>query len=283
MMAVCKKRTGTCKCFGNSTGFGFIIAEDGSNVFMHITNCIDGKMPVEGDVLTYELGPSTKKPGKTAALNVTGGSAKQTAEERANGGGKMTPMMLKIMKLEKELTDLKGEFTKLKADKIRKRAIPYCDIDVSAEERIKAIEERLAQRESKRSENDMAKTAKVQNSETETGKTGDSEIERMPIMHNKATEIELECQLQAIALTGMWIPLASTSGWVTGSVVRVNTKLNGDSVDEQEIVQGTLGEVLKTDDEGDLLISFAIAGGKLSQWVNVDKHMFLDGLDCPDG
>jgi CspA family cold shock protein len=155
MMAVCKKRTGTCKCFGNSTGFGFIIAEDGSNVFMHITNCIDGKMPVEGDVLTYELGPSTKKPGKTAALNVTGGSAKQTAEERANGGGKMTPMMLRIMKLEKELTELKVEITKLKAYKIRKHAIPYCDIDVSAEERIKAIEERLAQRESKRSENDM--------------------------------------------------------------------------------------------------------------------------------
>jgi cold shock CspA family protein len=79
--------TGTCKKFGNTSGFGFITAENGPDVFVHITDCIDGMMPVEGDVLTYELGPSTKKPGKMAALNVTGGSTKQTEEERREGKG----------------------------------------------------------------------------------------------------------------------------------------------------------------------------------------------------
>jgi cold shock CspA family protein len=62
--------------------------QDGVDTFVHITNCVDGKMPVEGDVLLYDVGPSAKKPGQTAALNVTGGSAKQTSEERAAGGSR---------------------------------------------------------------------------------------------------------------------------------------------------------------------------------------------------
>jgi cold shock CspA family protein len=116
------KSTGTCKRFGNCTGFGFIHVEDGMDVFVHITDCVDGMMPVEGDVLLYDLGPSKKKPGQMAALSVTGGSAKQTAEERNNGGkgkgwgtgatrsehGDMKYMML-MRKLEEKMGEIKKD------------------------------------------------------------------------------------------------------------------------------------------------------------------------------
>jgi cold shock CspA family protein len=106
---------GTCKTFGNTSGFGFIIAEEGPDVFVHITDCKDGMMPVKGDVLYYDLGPSTKKPGQTAALNVTGGSAKQTAEERKNGGKDMTFMMhMRMQKLEERIVEAMSDKEALK-------------------------------------------------------------------------------------------------------------------------------------------------------------------------
>jgi cold shock CspA family protein len=254
-MAPAVSLKGTCKTFGNTTGFGFITAEEGADVFVHITDCIDGMMPVKGDVLSYDLGPSAKKPGQKAALNVTGGSAKQTAEEKKEGGkgkgggggggkgqlrdgGDMASMMhMMSMRMEKMVSGILSEL-----------------IQVLKKQQQSVI---------------------VHSKATET--------ELKPIMHSKETEIELEWQLQAIALTGKWIPLVSQNGWDKGSVIRVNTKLTGDSEDAKEVVQGMLGEVLKKDDEGDLWISFAKEGGNVKQWVNVDKQKFLDGLDCPDG
>jgi cold shock CspA family protein len=225
--------TGKCKKFGNSTGFGFITAENGSDVFVHITDCADGMMPAEGDVLSYNLGPSTKKPGQTTARNVTGGSAKQTAEERKNGGkakgwgsGGKGPH-------EGDTTSRMFHMTMSKSN-----------------EMIQAIEKLI---------------------------TLLQPIEKKPKTHSKGTEIEAELSLQAFALTGKWIPLASRSDWDKGTIIRVNTSFKGDSEDAREVVQGQIGELAIKDDTGDLWISF----GKVSEWVSVGKQKFLDGLVDP--
>jgi cold shock CspA family protein len=145
--------TGTCKSFGNCTGFGFITADDGPDVFVHITDCTDGMMPAKGDVLFYELGPSTKKPGQTAAFKVTGGSAKQTAAERMSGGkgkgdGDMTsrmPMMMKMMQKLQNLESKMGIMETNVADILKKNAQEK-DSHAKLEGAVSAIEKKLEEK-----------------------------------------------------------------------------------------------------------------------------------------
>jgi cold shock CspA family protein len=103
---------GVVKFYNTEKGFGFIRGEDGQDAFVHITNCGDGMMPVEGDVLLYDLGPSTKKPGQSAALNVTGGSAKQTPR-RPNDFEALTT---KINQQAASSASLKAEVRQLQSD-----------------------------------------------------------------------------------------------------------------------------------------------------------------------
>jgi len=63
---------------------------DGGDVFVHIKDCKDGMCPRQGDVLTYDLGEGHGNKDKPVAINVTGGSAKQTQDGAAvivNGTG----------------------------------------------------------------------------------------------------------------------------------------------------------------------------------------------------
>ncbi|CAE7688017.1 cspA [Symbiodinium sp. CCMP2456] len=67
--------TGTVKSFNGAKGFGFIDCGFGTDVFIHIKDCIDGNQPAAGDVLTFDLEPSKSKPGQMQAKNVKGGTA----------------------------------------------------------------------------------------------------------------------------------------------------------------------------------------------------------------
>mmetsp|Transcript_5931 Transcript_5931/g.10744 ORF Transcript_5931/g.10744 Transcript_5931/m.10744 type:complete len:379 (+) Transcript_5931:75-1211(+) len=67
--------TGTVKSFNGAKGFGFIDCGTGTDVFIHIKDCIDGNQPAAGDVLTFDLEPSKSKPGQMQAKNVKGGTA----------------------------------------------------------------------------------------------------------------------------------------------------------------------------------------------------------------
>jgi hypothetical protein len=110
-------------------------------------------MPVEGDVLFYDLGPSTKKPGQTAALKVTGGSAKQTVAERMSGGkGKgnsdmmsrmpmMMQMMQKLQKLESTMEVMKTNVTN-----ILKKNAHETDKHGNLEGVVSVIEEKLEEK-----------------------------------------------------------------------------------------------------------------------------------------
>ncbi|MDO4466309.1 MAG: cold-shock protein [Bacillota bacterium] len=62
--------TGKVKWFNAEKGFGFIIGEDGSDIFVHFSSInIDGyKTLEEGQIVTYDLKNSER--GKQA-LNVT--------------------------------------------------------------------------------------------------------------------------------------------------------------------------------------------------------------------
>jgi len=79
--------TGTCKSWRGDKGFGFISADDGSEVFMHVQSCTDGGIPQAGDTLTFDVEDSAKKPGQVQAKNVSGGTGKPE-EKGAGKGGK---------------------------------------------------------------------------------------------------------------------------------------------------------------------------------------------------
>merc|ERR1719265_1330746 len=74
-------KTGTCKFFNVTKGFGFIVQDDGGeDLFAHRTNCVDGQNLVEGDAVRYDEAWDDMK-GKSNAQNVTGGTG-------GEGGGK---------------------------------------------------------------------------------------------------------------------------------------------------------------------------------------------------
>lgn len=64
-------KTGTVKWFNRKKGYGFIVAEDGSDVFVHYSaiNMEGFKVLREGDRVTYEAG--TDETGRAIAVNVT--------------------------------------------------------------------------------------------------------------------------------------------------------------------------------------------------------------------
>jgi cold shock protein len=60
---------GQVKFFKLEKGFGFIVSEEaGNDVFFHISNCVEGYQPQEGDNVTFELGQG--RDGRTAAANI---------------------------------------------------------------------------------------------------------------------------------------------------------------------------------------------------------------------
>eukprot|EP00931_Biecheleriopsis_adriatica_P056157 TRINITY_DN3327_c0_g1_i1.p2 TRINITY_DN3327_c0_g1~~TRINITY_DN3327_c0_g1_i1.p2 ORF type:complete len:172 (-),score=56.10 TRINITY_DN3327_c0_g1_i1:100-615(-) len=65
--------SGTCKSFNLSKGFGFITAADGKEHFFHKSD-LAGKPPNPGDVLTFTVVPSDKKPDQTCAKSIMGGT-----------------------------------------------------------------------------------------------------------------------------------------------------------------------------------------------------------------
>lgn len=61
---------GTVKWFDRRKGYGFIVAEDGSDVFVHFSSIVmDGfKVLNEGEAVTYDT--DVDKNGRTVAVNV---------------------------------------------------------------------------------------------------------------------------------------------------------------------------------------------------------------------
>ena len=60
---------GEIKFFKADKGFGFIVSEEaGNDVFFHISNCVEGYQPQEGDKITFDLGQG--RDGRTAAANI---------------------------------------------------------------------------------------------------------------------------------------------------------------------------------------------------------------------
>lgn len=54
--------TGKIKYFNAERGFGFIRGDDGTDVFLHITDIssFNNRSPVEGQEVRYEIGSCTK-------------------------------------------------------------------------------------------------------------------------------------------------------------------------------------------------------------------------------
>jgi len=84
--------SGTVKSFNGSKGFGFIDCGSGTDVFIHIKDCIDGGQPAVGDTLTFDLEPSKSKPGQMQARNVKGGTA--VKDQPGEDGGAAVPKSL---------------------------------------------------------------------------------------------------------------------------------------------------------------------------------------------
>ncbi|CAK0891053.1 unnamed protein product [Prorocentrum cordatum] len=86
---------GTCKSFSAQSEYGFIVGEDGSDIFLHQRAMVDGSTPKQGDTLQYDLEPSRSRPDKMQATNVTGGTGKGGGYGKsgwgAKGGGKGGP------------------------------------------------------------------------------------------------------------------------------------------------------------------------------------------------
>ncbi|CAJ1379770.1 unnamed protein product [Effrenium voratum] len=64
--------TGKCKSFGPK-GYGFIIMEDGAEMFFNVKDCV-GSKPIAGDTVKFDVVQSDSKPGQMQAKNITGGS-----------------------------------------------------------------------------------------------------------------------------------------------------------------------------------------------------------------
>lgn len=60
---------GTIKFFNTEKWFGFIVPADGSqDMFFHVSQCVEGWDPMEGENVTFEVGSG--RDGRPAAWNV---------------------------------------------------------------------------------------------------------------------------------------------------------------------------------------------------------------------
>lgn len=81
-------KTGVCKFFNDTKGFGFIVQDDGGeDLFCHRTQLADGQNLVEGDTVRYDENWDAVK-GKSNAVNVTGGTGGMGGGDFGKGGGK---------------------------------------------------------------------------------------------------------------------------------------------------------------------------------------------------
>lgn len=76
---------GQVKSFNPMKGFGFLTLPDGSEVFFHHQNCVDGSTPQVGDTLIFDMEPSRTKEGQMIAKNLQGGTGMPGGD---GGGGK---------------------------------------------------------------------------------------------------------------------------------------------------------------------------------------------------
>eukprot|EP00913_Durusdinium_trenchii_P019180 g18025.t1 len=65
---------GVCKSFNGAKGWGFIDF-GGTDIFVHIKDCLGDRQPAKGDVLSFDMEQNKNKPGQMQAKNVLGGSA----------------------------------------------------------------------------------------------------------------------------------------------------------------------------------------------------------------
>lgn len=61
-------------------GFGFVLADTGAEVFAHLYGIVDGKVPVQGDRITFDLQESDTRPGTFQACNISGGTGPDVPE-----------------------------------------------------------------------------------------------------------------------------------------------------------------------------------------------------------
>eukprot|EP00747_Dinoflagellata_sp_TGD_P168260 gnl/TRDRNA2_/TRDRNA2_194211_c0_seq1.p1 gnl/TRDRNA2_/TRDRNA2_194211_c0~~gnl/TRDRNA2_/TRDRNA2_194211_c0_seq1.p1 ORF type:complete len:232 (+),score=47.30 gnl/TRDRNA2_/TRDRNA2_194211_c0_seq1:140-835(+) len=71
----------------NSGGFGFVTATDGTEHFIHVSDCPYSK-PQEGDTVAFDIADNPMKPGTTKAINVVGGTAPLHDKEWETAGAK---------------------------------------------------------------------------------------------------------------------------------------------------------------------------------------------------
>eukprot|EP00440_Ansanella_granifera_P063451 gb/GFBE01068797.1/.p1 GENE.gb/GFBE01068797.1/~~gb/GFBE01068797.1/.p1 ORF type:complete len:282 (+),score=46.40 gb/GFBE01068797.1/:1-846(+) len=74
---------GVVKAFNSFRGQGWITCQDGTDVWAEIRDCISSR-PCTGDQVQFDLEPSTTKPGRMQAVNITGGSAPFMEEIKGN-------------------------------------------------------------------------------------------------------------------------------------------------------------------------------------------------------
>lgn len=75
---------GEVKSFNDAKGWGFIVYE-GSDVFVHIKDCKDGK-PVVGDAVTFEISEDPVRNGQMKAQDVTGCTGEKDAGKGCGKG-----------------------------------------------------------------------------------------------------------------------------------------------------------------------------------------------------
>lgn len=78
---------GSVKSFNDTKAWGFIVYE-GTDVFFHLKDMVDGSSPRVGDQVQLDLEENPAKPGSMKAKNVTGGTGYPQQKGKDGGKGK---------------------------------------------------------------------------------------------------------------------------------------------------------------------------------------------------